>query len=74
MQFVARSFLALLTLLLLASSAHAAKCTDTSGFDAVLAQVESQVPCASATKHKKYVKDAKKAVGSALSGPARRSS
>src|SRR4029077_706268 len=59
---------ALLALLAVVPSAHAKKCTDTSGFAAVMESVEAAVPCASATKHGKYVKQAKKAIGSALAG------
>jgi hypothetical protein len=63
-----RCVVALLALLAVVPSAHAKKCTDTSGFAAVMESVEAAVPCASATKHGKYVKQAKKAIGSALSG------
>jgi hypothetical protein len=64
-----RCLVALLALLATAPSVHAAKkCTDTSSFAAVMESVEASVPCASATKHGKYVKQAKQAVGSMLTG------
>jgi hypothetical protein len=63
-----RCVVALLALFAIVPSAHAKKCTDTSGFAAVMESVEAAVPCASATKHGKYVKQAKKAIGSALTG------
>jgi hypothetical protein len=72
MRFVDRGLLALLALLIAAPSIHAAKCTDTSGFEAAMDGVEAAVPCASATKHKKYVKDAKRALGSRLAGPCKK--
>src|SRR5262249_38062724 len=71
-KFVDRSLLALLALLVAAPSVRAAKCSDTSRFSAVMEAVERAVPCASATKHKKYVKDAKHAIGSMLSGPCKK--
>jgi hypothetical protein len=72
MRFVDRGLLALLALLIAAPSIHAAKCTDTSGFEAAMDGVEAAVPCTSATKHKKYVKDAKRALGSRLAGPCKK--
>src|SRR5262245_40802554 len=57
---------ALIALFAVVPAAHAKKCTDTSGFAAVMQSVEAAVPCASATKHGKYVKQARKAIGSAL--------
>src|SRR5262249_40426740 len=69
MGFADRSVVALLVLLLAAPTAHAAKtCTDTSNFEMVMSHVEGTVPCASATKHGKYVKQAKKALGRMLTG------
>src|SRR5262245_42576568 len=69
MRIIGRSSLVLLAALIGAPAAHAAKkCTDTSGFAAVMDAVEAAVPCAGATKHGKYVKKAKKAVGTRLSG------
>src|SRR5262245_12565983 len=63
------ALLALLALLATAPAVHAGKkCADTSGFAAVLESVEASVPCASASKHGKYVKQAKQAVGSRLTG------
>jgi hypothetical protein len=61
MGYVVRSSLSLLVLLVAVPSAYAAKCNDTSGFAAAMESVEAAVPCASATKHGKYVKQAKKA-------------
>src|SRR5262245_31661713 len=60
---------AVLAVLAVSPSVHAAKrCTDTSGFEAAMDAVEAAVPCSSATRHKSYVKQAKKALGSRLSG------
>src|SRR5262245_60553159 len=69
MGIIGRSSLVLLAALVAAPAANAAKkCTDTSGFAAVMDAVEAAAPCASATKRGKYVKAAKKAVGKRLSG------
>ena len=68
MGFADRCLLALLALLVAAPAVHAKKCTDTSGFDAAMEAVEAAVPCADATKHGKYVKSAKKALGNSLTG------
>ena len=67
-----RSLIALLAVLAAAPSTHAASCPDTSGFAAAMDAVEQAVPCASASKHMKYVKQAKKALGSRLSGPCKK--
>jgi hypothetical protein len=73
MTFGNRRVVALLAVLAAASSVHAAKrCSDTSGFDAAMQAVDAAVPCASATSHKKYVKNAKKLLGSQLSGACRK--
>jgi hypothetical protein len=45
-------------------SARAARCTDTSGFAAAAAAVNAAVSCAGAVRHRKYVKDAKRALRS----------
>src|SRR5262249_53257713 len=66
------SFLALLASLVVAPSTHAASCPFTSSFTAAMEVLEQAVPCASASSHKKYVKDAKKAVRSQLSGPCKK--
>src|SRR5262245_60369765 len=69
MGIIGRSSLVLLAALVAAPAAHAAKkCTDTSGFAGVMDAVEQAAPCESATKRGKYVKAAKKAAGSQLSG------
>ncbi len=72
MRIVGRSWVALLGLLVVSPPVHAKKCSDTSGFDAVMEQVEAAVPCASATKHGKYVKQAKKQLKGKLSGACKR--
>jgi hypothetical protein len=54
-------------------SARAARCTDTSGFAAAAEAVNAAVPCASAARHRKYIKDAKRALsGTGLHGACRK--
>ena len=72
MGFLDRSLIALLALLAIAPSTHAASCPFTSSFAAVMDALERAVPCASASNHMKYVKAAKKAVRSELTGPCKK--
>jgi hypothetical protein len=73
MRFLDCSLLALLAVVAAApSTSRAAGCSDTSGFAGVMASVDQAVPCDSATKHGKYVKQAKKALDGSLSGPCKK--
>lgn len=56
-----------------ASPAQARRCADTSGFAAAMEAVEASVPCAATGSHRRYVKDAVKALGGRLNGPCKRS-
>ena len=62
-----RKLVALVAFLLAAPTVYAAPCAVTSNFAEVMQAVEQAVPCASATKFKRYKKQAKQAVGGLLS-------
>ncbi len=72
MGIIGRSGLAVLGLLLATPVVHAARCRDTSLFGAAMETVEAAVPCGQATKRRKYVKDAKRAVPRTLSKACRK--
>jgi mucin-6/19 len=62
-----RKLVALLAVLVAAPSLYAAPCTVTSNFPEVMQAVEQEVPCANATRYRKYTKQAKQALGGLLS-------
>lgn len=72
MPSVAAAVLAALALLVATQSAHARSCTDKSGFAAAMAAVDA-VPCERGQSHRRYVRAAKRAIGSRLDGPCKKS-
>lgn len=74
MRSAAGRVLALLALLVTAPPAEARtkRCADTAGFAAAMAAVEAVVPCAAADRHDPYVRKARKALGSRLTGRCKR--
>lgn len=66
-----RAALGTLFLLAAAPLSHAGRCGDTSDFAAAKAAVDAAAPCAGATTRGRYVKAAKRALGSRLRGACR---